>query len=406
MACEEPSGCWRGRLVAASCAVGVFLTGCGRSPAEGGSPAAPVPQVTVVTLKSQPVNLTRELPGRTRAFVVAEVRPQVSGIVKRLMFTEGGMVKVGQALYELDDSSYRAQYDSAQASLRKAQAGMHVAEMAARRSRQLIQTHVISAQDNENAIAAEAQAQADVGVAQAAVESSRVNLAYAHIVAPISGRIGKSSVTQGALVTANQAEALAAIQQLDPIYVEVKQSSSDWLTLKQAIEAGRARSDEAGTTVKILLENGTAYGYDGKLQFADITVDPATGTFLLRAIVPNSRLLLLPGMYVRAVVSEGELTDGVLVPQQAVTRDPKGNARAWVVDQKGTVESTVIHVAHTVDDRWLVDDGLVAGDRVIVEGSQKVTPGLSVRAVEQTPAGMARAEPGAASRARGGADPD
>ena len=394
------------RLVGAGCVVGLILAACGAGHSQGDGPAAQVPQVVVVTLKSQPVNLTRELPGRARAFLVAEVRPQVSGIVKRRMFTEGGMVKAGEPLYELDDAIYRAQYASAQAALRKAQATLHAAAMAARRSRQLVDSRVISAQDNENAIAAEDQAQAEVGIAQAAVESGRVNLAYAHIVAPISGHIGKSSVTQGALVTANQAEALAAIQQLDPIYVEVNQPSSNWLTLKQAIEAGRARSGEAGATAKILLENGTAYGYDGKVQFSDVTVDPATGSFLLRAIVPNPKLLLLPGMYVRALISEGALTDGVLVPQQAVTRDPKGNASALVVAKNGTVGSSVVHVSRTIEDQWLVDDGLAAGDRVIVEGAQKVTPGMAVAAVEQTPAGMVRAEADTTSLARPGGNPN
>jgi membrane fusion protein, multidrug efflux system len=354
-------------------------------------------------LKSQVVNLTRELPGRARAFLVAEVRPQVGGIVKRRLFTEGGTVKAGEPLYQLDDALYRAQYASAQATLRKAQATLRVAETSARRSRQLASLHLVSAQDNENALAIEAQAQADVGVAQAAVESSRVNLAYAHIVAPITGRIGKSNVTQGALVTANQAEALASIQQLDPIYVEVNQSSSNWLTLKQAIDAGRARSGEAAATAKILLENGTAYQYDGKLQFADVTVDPATGNFLLRAIVPNPKLLLLPGMYVRAVISEGALTNGVLVPQQAVTRDPKGNGSALVVGKDGAVELSVVHVSRTIGDQWLVDDGLAAGDRVIVEGNQKVTPGMTVRAVERPPGGMSRTAPGAAAATLAGA---
>lgn len=382
------------RFVAVGCAASALLAACGEDQSKGESPT-PAPQVAVVTLKSQFVNLTRELPGRAHAFLVAEVRPQVGGIVKRRLFTEGGAVKAGEPLYELDDALYRAQYESAQATLRKAQATQRVAETAARRSSQLAGLHLVSVQDNENAIALEAQAQADVGVAQAAVDSSRVNLAYAHIVAPISGRIGKSNVTQGALVTANQAEALVSVQQLDPIYVEVNQSSSIWLTLKQTIDAGRVRSGEATATVKILLENGTQYEYDGKLQFADVTVDPATGNFLIRVIVPNPNLLLLPGMYVRAVISEGALSNGVLVPQQAVGRDPKGNGSTFVVGKDGVARLRAVHVSRTIGDQWLVDDGLAAGDRVIVEGTQKVTPGMTVRSVEQVPATVNRTEPGA-----------
>jgi membrane fusion protein (multidrug efflux system) len=362
-----------------------MLSACGESHSqeEAGNAA---PEVSVVTLKKQPVTLTRELPGRARAFLVAEVRPQVGGIVRRRMFTEGGFVKAGQSLYELDDASYRAQYESAQASLRKAQATLHAAQLAAKRSRELIRVSAISAQDNESAIAAEAQARADVGVAQAAVDSSRVDLARAHIVAPISGRIGKSNVTAGALVTANQAEALALIQQLDPMYVEVNQPSNNWLTLKQAIDAGRVRSDDNGATVKILLENGTAYGHEGKLQFADVTVDPATGNVLLRAIVPNPNALLLPGMYVRTMVTEGISPDAVLAPQQGITRDPKGNANALVVGKDGKVGQRAVQVSRTVGDQWLVEDGLAAGDRVIVEGVQKVEPGTVVQAVEYTAA--------------------
>jgi membrane fusion protein (multidrug efflux system) len=375
----------RSFVVAAVCGACVLLSACRESHSQDKSNGA-TPQVVVVTLKTQPVTLTRELPGRARAFLVAEVRPQVSGIIKRRLFVEGGHVKAGQPLYELEDAIYRAQHESAEASLLKAQATLHAAQRAAARSRELFGVNLVSAQDNEKAIATEAQAQADVALARAAVDSSSVNLAYAHIVAPISGRIGKSNVTQGALVTADQAQVLVSIQQLDPIYVEVNQSSSNWLTLKQASDAGRLRMDDSGATAKILLENGTVYDYDGKLQFTDVTVDPATGNCLLRIIVPNPKLLLLPGMYVRAVVEEGALSEAVLVPQQAVTRDPKGNASALVVGKEGRVESRFLHVSRAVGDQWLVEDGMVAGDRVIVEGVQKVEPGTSVQVLEQTAA--------------------
>lgn len=381
----------RSAIIALGCAAAAMLSACGDAQSQTEAQGA-APEVSVVTLKKQPVTLTRELPGRARAFLVAEVRPQVGGIVKRRLFTEGGFVKAGQPLYELDDASYRAQYESAQASLRRAQATLHAAQLAARRSRELIRISAISAQDNETVIAAEAQARADVGVAQAAVDSTRVDLARAHIVAPISGRIGKSNVTEGALVTANQAEALALIQQLDPMYVEVNQPSNNWLTLKQAIDAGRVQSDEKGAPVKVLLENGTTYAHEGKLQFADVTVDPATGNVLLRAIVPNPDALLLPGMYVRALVTEGVSREAVLAPQQGITRDPKGNASALVVGKDGKVGERGVQVSRTVGDQWLVEGGLAAGDRVIVEGVQKVAPGTAVQAVEYAaaPAGAGR----------------
>jgi membrane fusion protein (multidrug efflux system) len=358
-----------------------MLSACGSGQPPGDAEAG-VPKVGVITLRSRPVTLTRELPGRARALLIAEVRPQVSGVVKRLLFTEGSYVKAGQPLYELDDAIYRAQYESAQAALRKAQATLHVAQLAARRSRDLIGIDAVSAQDNENALAAESQAQADLGVAQAAVDSSRVNLAYAHIVAPIGGRIGKSMVTQGALVTANQAEPMASIQQLDPIYVEVNQSSNDWLSMKQAIETGRLHAESGGAKVKIQLGNGTAYAHDGKLQFSDVTVDPSTGNFLLRAVVPNPDQLLLPGMYVRATIDEGSMSGALLVPQQGISRDAKGDGNALVVGKDNKVELRTVHVSRTIGDQWLVDDGLSVGDRVIVEGSQKAAPGTQVQALE------------------------
>ena len=356
-----------------------LLSACHGGQAQGDA-ASPPPEVTVVTLKSQPVMLTHELPGRTRAFLVAEIRPQVNGIIKKRLFTEGGFVKAGQPLYDLDDAIYRAQYESAHGALRKAQATLHAAELSANRSRELVGIKAISTQDNENAVASEAQAQADLAVAQAAVDTARVNLEYAHIVAPISGFIGKSNVTQGALVTADQADTLATIQQLDPMYVEVNQSSSDWLTLKQTMGANGARSDAA---VKILLENGTSYDTDGQLQFTDVTVDPTTGNFLLRVVVPNPKQLLLPGMYVRAVVSEGTVPKAVLVPQQGVTHDAQGNATALVVGKDNKVESRTLHVLRTIGDQWVVQDGLAAGDRVVVVGLQNIQPGIAVHAVEQ-----------------------
>jgi membrane fusion protein (multidrug efflux system) len=355
----------------------------------GHPPGGMTPQVSVVTLKPQAVMLTRELPGRISAYLVAEVRPQVSGIVKRRLFTEGGTVKAGEPLYELNDALYRAAYNSARATLQKTQATQEAARLTANRAAEMIKIDAVSAQDNDNAIAALRQAEADVAAAQAAVDSSAVNLAYAHIVSPISGRIGKSTVTQGALVTAEQTAALATVQQLDPIYVDVNQSSSEWLELKQDIDAGRVQAGAAGAPTKIVLENGVTYAAEAKLQFADVTVDPTTGNFLLRAIVANPDNVLMPGMYVRAVVGEGTMPQGLLAPQRGVTRDAKGGATALVVDGDGKVEVREVKVSRTIGDQWLVEDGLVAGDRVIVEGLQKVQPGMPVKAVEATPAATA-----------------
>jgi membrane fusion protein (multidrug efflux system) len=377
-------------VLAAAAALGSMLLagGCAQ---HAGPPAGMAgmgdfrPQVTVVTLKSEPVTLTRELPGRTSAFLVADVRPQVSGIVKRRLFVEGSLVHAGQSLYEIDDSLYRAQYDNAQAALQKAQANEVAANLAAKRSAELIKIDAVSAQDNENAISAERQAQADVASARAALDTATVNLGYTHITAPITGRIGRSQVTEGALVTADQATALATIQQLDPIYIDVNQSSADWLQLKQEIDSGRIKSQGAGTPATVMLENGTTYSHPGKLQFADVTVDPTTGNFLLRVLVPNPEGLLMPGMYVRALIDEGVLAHGVLVPQEGIQHDPRGDASALVVDAQGKVEQRHVDVSRAVGNRWLVDQGLQAGDRLIVSGLQKIQPGMPVQAVEAAP---------------------
>jgi membrane fusion protein, multidrug efflux system len=364
----------------------LLLVGCGGQ--HVGPPSMDFrPQVSVVTLHSQPVTLSRELPGRTSAYLVADVRPQ------RRLFTEGSLVHAGQPLYQIDDSLYRAQYDSAKAALQKAQATAVAAELARKRSAELVKIDAVSAQDNENAISAAAQAEAEVAAARAALDSAAVNLAYARITAPITGRIGRSSVTEGALVTADQATALATIQELDPIYIDVNQSSADWLQLNQEIESGRIKSQGAGTPATILLEDGTVYRHKGRVQFSDVSVDPTTGNFLLRVLVPNPEGLLLPGMYVRAVIDEGVLPHGILVPQEGIAHDPRGNASALIVDAAGKVEQRHVDITRAVGDQWLVDDGLKAGDRLIVAGGQKVQPGMAVQAVE-------------ASAPNGGAYPD
>ena len=378
----------------------IALSACGAGAPHGMPGAGFAPQVTVVTLRLQSVELTRELPGQTNAHLVADVRPQVSGIVEQRLFSEGALVKAGQPLYELDDRLYRAQYNSAKAALQRAQATMVAAQLAAKRSAELVKIDAVSAQDNDNAVAALAQSQADVASAQAALDSTATSLAYAHISAPISGRIGKSTVTPGALVTADQTAPMATIQQLDPIYVDVSQSSREWLQLRQEIVDGRVKAMGNEAPVEILLINGSRYEHDGKLQFAEVTVDPTTGNYQLRALVPNPDGLLLPGMYVRAVLGEGVLAQGLLAPQQSIIRDPKGNATALVVNHDGKVEPREVKVSRTVGNQWLIDDGLVAGDRVIVEGLQKVQPGMAVKPVEATAAsGIA---PGAPSTAATG----
>jgi membrane fusion protein, multidrug efflux system len=366
-------------------AIALLLTACGHGGKPAGGFGDMTPQVTVVTLKEQTVTLRRELPGRTNAYLVAEVRPQVGGVLKKRLFEEGSLVKAGQPLYEIDDAIYRAQLESAQATLAKAEATVAAAQLAADRARELIKIDAVSRQEYDNAISSSGQAQADVAAGKAAVANATVNLSYAHLTSPISGRIGKSSVTVGALVTANQTAAMATIQQLDPIYVDVNQASSEWLHLKQEIDSGRAQSGAADSPVTILLTDGRTYGEKGKLQFADITVDPTTGDFLLRAIVPNPNGELLPGMYVRALLDEGVLSKGVLAPQQGITRDPKGNATALIVNAQGKVETRDVKVSRTVGDQWLIDEGLASGDRIIVEGLQKVQPGIAVKAVEASP---------------------
>lgn len=365
------------RLSALVCSVGV-LAACGKTPA----PPTPAPQaVTVVTLKSEPLTLTRELPGRTRPFLVAEVRPQVTGLVNTRLFTEGGLVRAGDALYQLDDATYRAEADSARAALARAEAAHESARLKAKRAAELIKIHAISTQDHDNAVAALREAQADVGVAQAALQQTEVRLGYSRVTAPIAGRIGKSAVTPGALVTANQTDALATIQQLDPMYVDLSQSSSELLALRRAL----GENDLKGAKdypVTVLLEDGSRYEPEGKLTFADVSVDPATGSFALRVVVPNPDGLLLPGMYVRAVIGNGRLEQALLAPQQGISRDQKGNATALVVGNDGKVESRVVDVARTIGDRWLVTKGLQAGERLIVEGLQKARPGAVVTATE------------------------
>jgi membrane fusion protein, multidrug efflux system len=352
------------------------LAGCKREQTAG--PAPPPPEVAVVTLSTETVTLTRELAGRSNPFLVAEVRPQVTGIVQRRMFTEGGMVDAAQPLYQLDDSTYRADFNRAKAALARTEATVQLARLNAARTANLAKVEAVSREENETAVAALAQAEADVGVAKAALAGAEVVLGYTTIRSPIKGRIGRSSVTAGALVTANQAAALATVQQLDPIYVDLNQSSRELLELRRDFAAGTLnRPNEVPVT--ILLEDGTRYPHEGKLAFAEVTVDPTTGSVALRVVVPNPEQILLPGTYVRAIVVTGVREKAILVPQPGIARDPKGNATAMVVNAEGKAESRVVNVSRTIGNKWLVEKGLAAGDRVIVEGLQRIRPGAVVR---------------------------
>ncbi len=371
----------RAAAVALPLAVALELAACGRGP-QGPNGMPPMP-VTVVTLKTGAVDLQRQLPGLVSARMVAEVRPQVSGIIKRILFQEGGKVVAGQQLYLLDDALYRAAARSAEAARMRAQAGLESAKNSAERGTELIKTKMISQQDYDNLQAAYHQAQADLAAAEAAADTARINLDYAHIPAPISGRIGKSSVTAGALVVANQPELLATIQHLDEVYVDVTQSSSEWLQLQRELAAGG--QGDGSRDVRIVLEDGSVYPSPGKLQFSEVTVQPGTGSFLLRVLVPNPDNLLLPGTYVRATISEGVLKNALLAPQRGITRDPRGNATAMVVGKDGKVEMRNVVTARAVGDQWLVTSGLAAGDRVIVEGLQKIGPGAPVQVAQTDP---------------------
>jgi len=339
-------------------------------------PGTPTP-VSVVALKTEPVALKRELPGRTRAFVIAEVRPLVTGIIKERLFTEGAEVEAGDPLYQLVDSTYRAAVASAKAAVVRAQAALELARLDANRAEELRDSNVLSEQEQDRIMATYNQAAADLEVAEAELQSAALPLSYARIRSPIAGRVGKSHVTQGALVTKDQAEALTVVQQLDPVYVDVTQSASELLALRRLLEESDIRNAD-GIPVTILLSDGTEYPFQGELAFSDVSVDPMTGSVDFRIIVPNPDRLLLPGMYVRAVVSNAVLQDALLVPQQGIMRTPQGEAFAMVVNADNTVERRMVEVSQTIGDRWLVRAGLAAGDRVIVEGLQKVAPGVQV----------------------------
>jgi membrane fusion protein (multidrug efflux system) len=336
--------------------------------------------VGYMVASSQSVALSTELSGRTSAILVSEVRPQVNGIVKQRFFTEGGLVRAGQTLYQIDPATYRAAYDSALAGLAQAEAARGSAKLKADRYAALVAAGAVSKQDNDDAQSAYSQANANVAVQKAAVDAARINLNYTRVVAPISGRIGLSSVTPGALVTASQTTALATVQRLDQVYVDVTQSSTDLLKLRSQVASGQL--DKAGTAeVTLILEDGSEYPIKGRLAFSDVTVDPGTGSITLRAVFPNPNGQLLPGMYVRARLSTAVAADAVLVPQTAVNRSAKGAATVSVVSPDGKSALTrVVTADQTKGDKWVVTAGLKPGDKVIVEGLQSLRPGVQINA--------------------------
>jgi membrane fusion protein (multidrug efflux system) len=401
--------------------LGAISSGCGSQQA---APKAAIPEVAIVTVNPEWVMLTTELPGRTSAYFVAEIRPQVNGIIQKRLFEEGSDVKAGDVLYQIDPAPFQAAYDNAAANLavtrktperaraaleasiagvKRQQATLDLARANRLRAEELFKGRAVSASQRDQAVteaevaeaalwAAEAQVKSDqeavaaaeaaIQQAEAALEAARINLGYTRITAPISGRIGKSSVTVGALAKAYQDSAFATIQQLDPIYVDATQSSASLLQLKRNIAAGRINGIAPDRTrVKLLLEDGTPYSLEGTLKFSDVTVDPSTGSFILRMVFPNPKHILLPGMFVRAVVQEGEIDKAILVPQQGVSRNLKGNAVALIVDAEGKVQQRMLTLDRAIGVRWLVASGLAPGERVIVEGAQKVRPGASVKAV-------------------------
>ena len=364
----------------------LLLTGCDR-PAHSTEAATPAPrEVGVVTLKPQAVVLSTELPGRTTAFLDADVRPQVNGVITKRLFIEGSDVQQGQQLYQIDPATYQATYDSTLATLAHDQAALRTARAKAARYKPLAAAQAVSQQDYDDAAASSGEAAADIGTAQASVEQARINLAYTKVLAPITGRVGRSLVTPGSLATSGQTAALATIVQMDPIYVDMLQPASTLLRLRRELSAGRLqRSGQDGAAVSLVLEDGSTYGVPGKLQFSEVNVDQGTGTVVLRAIFPNPDHVLLPGLYVRAQLQEGTDASAMLVPQQGVSRNTHGDPTVLLAGADGKAALKIIQTSRAVGNTWLVTGGLAAGDRVIVDGLERLRPGDAVRPVETDP---------------------
>lgn len=367
------------------CTLGL-LGACRQAPAPAASAPPPPAEVVVRTLQAQTVPLRAELPGRTAPFMTAEVRPQVGGIIRRQPFTEGMPVKAGQVLYEIDPSPFEAAVAQQEGALANAQAALNSARILAGRYQALLAHDGVSRQEHDNAQAALAQAQAQVRMQGALLETARINLRHTRVTAPIAGHTSRSAVTPGALVGAAQATPLLTISQLDPIYVDIAQSSAEILRLRQALAAGKLSRDAAGQRVSLLLEDGTAYPHEGRIQLTEVTVDPSSGSVTLRARFPNPEGLLLPGMYVRTVVTEGSTPDGIVVPQAAIARDRRGNPTARLVTPANKLEVRPVTIARSTGTNWLVSEGLKAGERLVLAGGQNLQPGAAVKAVEEPPA--------------------
>src|ERR1700758_3503814 len=362
--------------------IAVALSGCGKTDHAKGSAggSAHVQEVGVVTLAPQRVAIIEELPGRTTAFRISDVRPQVNGIILKRMFTEGSEVREGQQLYQIDPATYQAAYDSAKAALAKAEATLAVNKVTELRQKKLAETHVIAPQDYDTTFATMKEAEADVALNKALVETAEINKTYTKVLSPISGRIGRSLVTEGALVTNGQTAALAIVQQLDPIYIDLTQSSSQLLRLQRELNNGQLKSvRDQNAAVRLILEDDTEYPEKGTLQSSEVSVDQGTGSVTLRAVFPNPRQVLLPGMFVRAQVEEGVNQQAILVPQRGVTRNQQGQPTALVVGANNKVELRTLRTERTIGENWLVTGGLSAGDKVIIEGLQKIAPGAEVK---------------------------
>ena len=352
--------------------------------------SAPIPEVGVVTLQPESAALTSELAGRLTSYMVSEVRPQVGGIIQKRLFEEGAMVKKGQLLYQIDPAPYQAAYDQAVANLKRAEATLKSVKARADRYAELVNINAVSRQDAEDAVAARDQAVAEVAAAKAAVQTARINLGNNKVTAPIEGRIGRSTFTPGALVTAGQPQALATIQTLDPIYVDVTQSGAELMALREAFVKGSLKGGgEATAKVRLVLPNGRQYEHEGTLKFSEVSVDPSSGSAVIRAAFPNPDGILLPGMYVKALLTEGIDPDAILAPQQAISRNERGEAVAMLVNAENKVELRIVDAVRAVGNKWLIADGLKAGDKLIVDGFMKIQPGAPVKAVAASPNGNA-----------------
>ena len=353
------------------------LVACKQKPAP---PPPPVPEVSVMTVTARKITLTTELPGRIAVFRIAEIRPQANGLILKRLFVEGGDVKAGQVLYEIDPAPFQAALENAKAAFGRAEANVPAIRLRAQRFNDLLADNAVSQQDYDDASAALKQVEADVAYWKATVRSAEINLGYTTVKAPISGRIGKTNVTEGAIVTAYQPVQLASIQQLDPIYVDASQATAELLRLKRRLADGRLNQNGSDQgKVQLMLEDNTVYPFQGVFQFRDVSVDPTTGSVMVRIAFPNPEMALLPGMFVRVVVKEGIKDAAILIPQQTVVRDPKGNPMVLTVSAEGKVEQIKVILDRCIEDQWLIASGLEPGDKIIVEGIQKARPGTVVR---------------------------